>query len=274
MLDGLHSTSFALASHTHALTDASITGILPVNKGGTGLSSPGSAGNLLRSNGTGWESWTPNFLTSEVDGIVGNEVTDAANSTLVRSGSGTSSDPYKLALNLANPNTWTGMQTFSSGAFFPSGIWASSGRVGIGTYAPAYALDVNGDIRATGRIYGCGPRFLSAPYTIAQGSAAVGWTTIDLSSYVPAGASSVILEAEAAMSGPDSGDVDAHIRIRATGSTASFVLLRGQSAGSGDAVAWAGQGIFPISADRKIDFTVEVPGFNGGWYIRLIGYFF
>jgi hypothetical protein len=274
MLDGKHATDFALSSHSHDLAGSTITGVLPVSKGGTGLSSPGSAGNLLRSNGTGWESWTPNFLTSEVDGIVGNEVTDAANSTLVRSGSGTSSDPYKLALNLANQNTWTAMQTFSSGAFFPSGIWASSGRVGIGTYAPAYALDVNGDIRATGTIYGCGPRFLSAPYTIAQGSAAVGWTTVDLSSYVPQGATSVILEAEAAMSGPDSGDVDAHIRIRATGSTTSFVLLRGQAAGNGDAVAWANQGIFPISANRRIDYIVETPGFNGGWYIRLIGYFF
>jgi hypothetical protein len=35
--------------------------------------------------------------TAEVDGVIGNEVTNAANATLVRSGSGTSSSPYLLA---------------------------------------------------------------------------------------------------------------------------------------------------------------------------------
>jgi len=36
-------------------------------------------------------------ITVEADGIIGNEVTDAANLTLVRTGSGTAADPYKLA---------------------------------------------------------------------------------------------------------------------------------------------------------------------------------
>lgn len=56
------------------------------------------------------------FLTSEEDGVVGNEVTNATNSTLTRSGSGTSGDPYTLKLNLANANTWTATQTFSNGS--------------------------------------------------------------------------------------------------------------------------------------------------------------
>jgi hypothetical protein len=46
-------------------------------------------------------------LFSEVDGVVGNEVTDINGTTLTRSGTGTSGDPYKLALNLGNGNTWT-----------------------------------------------------------------------------------------------------------------------------------------------------------------------
>jgi hypothetical protein len=140
MLDGKHATDFALSNHTHDLAGSTITGVLPVSKGGTGLSSPGASGNLLRSNGTAWESWTPNFLTSEVDGIVGNEVTDAANSTLVRSGSGTSSNPYKLALNLANPNIWTGLQTFdpSSGSV-PFLVGAS--KTGVVTNLNADMLD-------------------------------------------------------------------------------------------------------------------------------------
>ena len=140
MLDGKHASDFALASHTHALDSSSITGVLPVSKGGTGLSSPGTAGNLLRSNGTAWESWTPNFLTSEVDGVVGNEVVGAANSTLTRSGSGTASDPYKLALNLANDNTWTGLQRFSpSSVTVPFAV--SSSHTGVVTNLNADMLD-------------------------------------------------------------------------------------------------------------------------------------
>jgi hypothetical protein len=149
MLDGLHSTSFALASHTHALTDDSITGILPASKGGTGLSSPGPQGNLLRSNGTTWESWTPNYLTSEVDGIIGNEVIGASDTTLIRSGTGTASDPYKLGINLANANVWAGRQTFSTDTYFPGGIWSASGSVGIGATTPNAKLYVKTTDMAT-----------------------------------------------------------------------------------------------------------------------------
>ncbi|MBM4386544.1 MAG: hypothetical protein FJ088_02330, partial [Deltaproteobacteria bacterium] len=95
---------------------ANVTGVVAVANGGTGFSVPGPSGNLLRSNGVGWESWTPNFLTSEVDGVIGNEVTNAANSTLTRSGTGTSGNPYTLALNLNNANSWGAVQTFSAGA--------------------------------------------------------------------------------------------------------------------------------------------------------------
>jgi hypothetical protein len=140
MLDGKHATDFALSNHTHDLAGSTITGVLPVSKGGTGLSSPGASGNLLRSNGTAWESWTPNFLTSEVDGIVGNEVIDAANSTLVRSGSGTANDPYKLALNLANSNTWTGLQRFNpSSGSVP--FLVDSSKTGVVTNLNADMLD-------------------------------------------------------------------------------------------------------------------------------------
>ncbi|MBM4388587.1 MAG: hypothetical protein FJ088_12655, partial [Deltaproteobacteria bacterium] len=80
-------------------------------------------------------------LTGLPDGVIGNEVTDAANSTLTRSGSGTLTDPYKLALNLGNSNTWTASQTFGNTVNFPgSGTWTTSGYVGIGTTSPSYAL--------------------------------------------------------------------------------------------------------------------------------------
>jgi len=51
------------------------------------------------------------FLKAEVDGVIGNEVTDAADTTLTRTGSGTSGDPWKLKLALGNANTWTANQT-------------------------------------------------------------------------------------------------------------------------------------------------------------------
>jgi hypothetical protein len=47
---------------------------------------------------------------AEADGVVGNEVTNATNATLTRSGAGTSGDPYTLGLNLGNANTWTAAQ--------------------------------------------------------------------------------------------------------------------------------------------------------------------
>jgi hypothetical protein len=84
-----------------------VTGTLKDTAGGAGTS-----GQVLQSTGAG-TSWTA-FSGLEGDGVVGNEVTDAANSTLARSGTGTGVDPYKLALNLSNANTWTNTQTFGS----------------------------------------------------------------------------------------------------------------------------------------------------------------
>jgi hypothetical protein len=77
------------------------------------------------------------YLTSVEDVTVGNEITDATNSTLTRSGSGTHVDPYTLALNPGNTNTWTGSQTFNANTYFPgTSVWTSTGRVGIGTTNP------------------------------------------------------------------------------------------------------------------------------------------
>ncbi|MFH1462745.1 MAG: hypothetical protein ABIG08_03580, partial [bacterium] len=86
---------------------------------------------------------TPSF--SEADAVIGNEVTDAANTTLTRSGSGTAADPYKLGLNLNNANIWAAAQTFSANTNFPgSGVWNTSGNVGIGITNPSAKLAVGG----------------------------------------------------------------------------------------------------------------------------------
>lgn len=70
---------------------------------------------VLTSDAGGNATWQSVDLLSSKDPTVGNEVTDAADTTLTRSGAGTSGNPYKLELNLLNDNTWTGVQTFSGG---------------------------------------------------------------------------------------------------------------------------------------------------------------
>jgi hypothetical protein len=52
---------------TNANTAATISGVLPANKGGTGLTTPGMTGNVLRSNGVNWTS-AP-LLASDFPGL-------------------------------------------------------------------------------------------------------------------------------------------------------------------------------------------------------------
>ncbi|GHV15494.1 hypothetical protein FACS1894179_00730 [Bacteroidia bacterium] len=59
-----------------------------------------TTGNVLKWNGTAWASATDAGITSESDGIVGNEVTNATtNGGLTRSGSGTAASPYTLGIS-------------------------------------------------------------------------------------------------------------------------------------------------------------------------------
>ena len=173
---------------------------------------------------------------------------------------------------------------------------ASTNRIGIGTSAPSRTLDVVGNARirtistttstsvtplysdASGNIYkksaniGTGPKFIS-PRTIRNSGAATGYVTINASSYIPAGATAVILEFQHAISGPDGGDVDAHVYIRKDGSSSAYLLTRGRAAAGGDNNADGGQGTYPISTSRTFQYTVQSPGFNGGLIIRVVGYY-
>ncbi|MDD4738289.1 MAG: hypothetical protein PHF54_03475, partial [Candidatus Pacebacteria bacterium] len=54
---------------------------------------------------------------------------------------------------IASANTWVSQQTFNGGTRFPgSGIWNTSGNVGINDTTPDYKLDVNGTGRFTGTV--------------------------------------------------------------------------------------------------------------------------
>lgn len=57
-------------------------------------------GQLLRWNGTNWELLDESALSvTELDGVIGNEVTNAADATLIRTGAGTEADPFVLDVN-------------------------------------------------------------------------------------------------------------------------------------------------------------------------------
>jgi len=58
-----------------------VTGALPAGNGGTGLTSPGSSGNILRSTGTGWASVAPPYGLDK--GVTATLVTRAATNYLV-----------------------------------------------------------------------------------------------------------------------------------------------------------------------------------------------
>lgn len=47
-----------------SLNPANLSAAVAAAKGGTGLTAPGASGNLLRSDGTAWTSWTPTYLAS------------------------------------------------------------------------------------------------------------------------------------------------------------------------------------------------------------------
>ncbi len=63
------------------------------------LADCGAANEILKYNGTVWQCVLDNSISSEVDGVVGNEILDATLSGgLVRAGSGTTGSPYTLGV--------------------------------------------------------------------------------------------------------------------------------------------------------------------------------
>ncbi|HEX4960386.1 MAG TPA: DUF6519 domain-containing protein [Thermoanaerobaculia bacterium] len=203
----------------------------------------------------------------------------------------------------------------------------AGGRVGIGVAEPAVSLDVGGLLRTTdlevdGSLalvdgsQGAGlvltldntgsarwqqvpqptfvkPVFFDTPFDIASGtSSQINWTPylfgLNRHALQP-GTTAVILEAEAAAGGPDSGAIDSYIRVRKDSSPDSpwVVVLRGRCAGDEDSAAWAGQAVCPVTAvgsDFLINYSVQAfagdpdtnptgPAFDGNWRLSVVGYF-
>ncbi|MDR0872748.1 MAG: hypothetical protein LBN27_04675, partial [Prevotellaceae bacterium] len=99
----LNGTSFERAALTGDVTAAANNNATTVTaiRGTNIVATAPTNGQVLKYNGTNWAPAADAGLTAEVDGIIGNEVTDAANTTLTRTGAGSNANPYKLKANPA-----------------------------------------------------------------------------------------------------------------------------------------------------------------------------
>jgi len=175
-----------------------------------------------------------------------------------------------------------------------SQIFDDGTNVGIGTTTPTAKLHVNGTFRLVDGTEGAGKvltsdasgnaswqtpslslniNWINPVQIFSMGSGTLDWQTIDISSYVPAGTKNVLVEVDYAIAGPDGGDVDAFVLVRANSSAATIPIARGRSAGSGDNVAGLNTAIIPIDqSTRTFQLAVEQPGFDDVT-VRLLAYF-
>ncbi|MDO8260507.1 MAG: hypothetical protein Q7T50_03370 [Candidatus Magasanikbacteria bacterium] len=161
-----------------------------------------------------------------------------------------------IAVNAAIP--WTNVPSRGAGQTLTSADWN------------AMVNDLN-SLRAAVDA-GTGPVYIT-PVAINSGTGTLDWTTYNASALVPAGAKAVILEGRGAMGGPDCGGCYANMLIRKSATEASeYVLIRGSAWGGGDAVAWGGQGTYPITAARTFQYYVGSRAFGTGWSLTIIGY--
>jgi hypothetical protein len=133
-----------------------------------GLTAGTTTGQVYKWDGTNWVPGTDAGLTAEVDGIIGNEVTDAvANGGLTRTGTGTAADPYKLKINDGTTNgqvlTWDGTKwTAAAASAEVDGVIGNEVlnattnrglvRAGTGTNADPYTLGLTAGT-TTGQVY-------------------------------------------------------------------------------------------------------------------------
>jgi hypothetical protein len=170
------------ANNTSAAINIPVSGSTFFNNGsnvGVGTTTPGYKldveGGQINSSG-GYCINGANCITSWPSGGGGGgsgTVTSIIAGTGLSGGTITSSGT--IALNLGNANTWTGAQTFNANSNFPgSGIWNTSGNLGIGTTSPSQLLEVNGNAQIDNNLTVNGTITGSYGGTITAGNVSAG----------------------------------------------------------------------------------------------------
>lgn len=121
---------FASGANLTSLNAGSITGgVLSVNYGGTGITSSGSLGNFLRSNGSNWSS-SP-IVAGDIPDLGANYIKNSSNQQAVSN------------FNISGNGTMGGKLTANNGEF---GNLLTANNIGIGTNSPSVPLDVFGNV--------------------------------------------------------------------------------------------------------------------------------
>lgn len=141
----------------------------------TGFNMPTGAtsGYVLTTNNVGVGTWAPVTGGGGGSGTVTSVTLATPSSTLTLGGTNpvTTSGTINADINLGNPNTWTGLQNFTTA------------NVGVGSANPGQALDVKGTVRATvfNKLGGTSSQFLKADGSVDSSSYITGNQTITLS---------------------------------------------------------------------------------------------
>ena len=302
---GTVSINDADASSTNEIQNLSLSGTtLGISGGNTvNLSSFGgditgvTAGNALTGGGS---SGNVTLHVSANNGIGVNAGADKiqlggglVQNTLISQGN------YGMVFNLNGSGDFEVRDNNNS--FFYAG---DNGRIGIGTSSPSTSFDVNGSARirniptststsltplysdGSGNIYkkpsniGTGPKFINPVVVYGFSTASTGgFVTFNASSYIPAGATAVILESYYLINGSINNTAitandQKRAYIRKDASSPQYNLIRGMgwtNTNTEVVVTSTNQGTYPCTSARTFQYSTM--DFNGGIKIRLIGYY-
>lgn len=126
--------------------------------------------------------------------------------------------------------------------------------------------------RSPRRSLSWGPVFVD-PVQVAGGTSPTsGFVTVAVPRTVSRRARGLLAEFAYVMTGPSSGDVLANVFVRASQTDPSYEIARGRATGGGNADV--SQAMFPFDRNSfTFQLSVEPPGFDLGWSLRIIGWF-
>jgi len=152
-----------------AITPASISGVVPVANGGTGLTAVGTTGNVLTSNGTAWVSSPPSTTVTTATNLAGGSAGtipyQSASGTTAMLAAGTAT--YVLTANGAAAPTWQPPTSVSGYLPLTGGTMTGALELATGT-AIASASTVNLNAATGNRVHITGTTAITA-VTLTRG---------------------------------------------------------------------------------------------------------